>query len=277
MWQRGQVRSAGKKITVGGSELMLYINKLSDLNRKSADTDSVPLIREFRQKVSLPLTAATMERHFTEFLISESDLLAMDNALVLIEPTIEMIKALMAENDSMHERVNLERAIQLLKMMPDNLQQNIHFADELVSWRGYFIAKATELLNQIPQLRTQEQKIAMNGQVSVLFEKMLRNTQFSFNYLDVINEAHTANITGLVESLPKGYFFHITLEEELKKVTFDRIKERIPTDKLKKVEEIEKRIQLIKKGVDRAYDVNMRMVGCAVHLYSYVKWVNMGT
>ncbi len=255
---------------------MLYINKLSDLNRKSADTDSVLLIREFRQKVVPPLTVPQMEEHFTEFLISESDLLAMDNSLVLIEPTIEMIKALIAENDPVHERVNLERAIQVLKMIPGNLQQNIHFAEDLGAWRGEFITRSTELLNQIPRLRTSEQKVAVNNQISQLFEKILRNSQFGFNYLDIINEAHTANIAGLVEGLPKGYFFHITLEEELKKASFDRIKERIPADKLKKVEEIEKRIQLIKKGVDRAYDVNMRMVGCAVHLYSYVKWVNGG-
>lgn len=253
---------------------MLYIHRLSDLNRKSADTESLPLIREFKQKVSLPLSSAQMEEHFTDFLVSESDLLAMDNALVLIEPTIEMIKNLMAENDPEHERVNLERAIQLLKMLPQNLQVNIQFADELMSWRGEFIAQATELLNQIPRLRTQEQKLAVNGQISQLFEKILRNKEFAFNYMDVVNEAQTVNLNGLCEGLPKGYFFHVTLEEELKKSSFERIKERIPADKLKKVEDIEKRIQLIKKGVDRAYDVNMRMVGCAVHLYSYVKWVN---
>ena len=96
---------------------MLYIHRLSDLNRKSADTESVMLIREFRQKVSLPLTATRMEEHFTDFLISESDLLAMDNALVLIAPTIEMIRALMAEDDPTYERVNLERTIQLLKIL----------------------------------------------------------------------------------------------------------------------------------------------------------------
>ena len=255
---------------------MLYIHKLSDLNRKSVDTESVALIREFRQKAARPFTAEKMEEHFTEFLISESDLLAMDNALVLIEPTIDMIRALMAENDPEHERVNLERAIQVLKIIPEALQQNIHFADELVSWRSEFVATAAELLNKIPKLRTQEQKLTVNGQISALFEKILRHHEFGFNYLDVVNESHTVNLAGLCEGLPQGYFFHITLEEELKKANFGRIKERIPADKLKKAEEIEKRIQLIKKGVDRAYDVNMRMVGCAVHLYSYVKWVNMG-
>ena len=253
---------------------MLYIHKLSDLNRKSADTESLPLIREFKQKVSLPLSGAQMEEHFTEFLISESDLLAMDNALVLIEPTIGMIKALEAENDPEFEKVNMERAIAVLRMIPQNLQTNIHFADDLVSFRGEFIASATSLLNQIPSLRSQDQKLAVNGQISTLFEKILRNKEFSFNYIDVVNEAQVVNLAGLCEGLPKGYFFHITLEEELRKASFDRIKERIPAEKLKKVDEIEKRIQLIKKGVDRAYDVNMRMVGCTVHLYSYVKWIN---
>ncbi len=253
---------------------MLYIHRLSDLNRKSADTESLPLIREFKQKISLPLSGVQMEEHFTEFLISESDLLAMDNALVLIEPTIELIKALEAEKDPEYEQVNLERAIAVLRMIPQNLLENIRFADELVSFRGEFITKATQLLNQIPQLRSQDQKLAVNNQVSQLFEKILRNKEFSFNYMDVVNEAQMVNLAGLCEGLPKGYFFHITLEEELKKSSFDRIKERIQADKLKKADEIEKRIKLIKKGVDRAYDVNMRMVGCAVHLYSYVKWVN---
>jgi len=224
----------------------------------------------------LPLSAAVLEEHFTEFLISESDVLAMENALVLAEPTVEMVKTLIQENNPIYELVNLERAIQVLQMIPEPLQVNIRFAEELISWRGHFIATAAEVLNKIPALSRPEQKQEANAQISALFETILRNKEFSFGYMEVIHEAQVVNLAGLCDGLAKGYFFHLSLEEELKKVPFGRIKERIPADLLKKAEEIEKRIRLIRKGVERAYDVNMRMVGCAVHLYSHVKWLHQG-
>ena len=94
--------------------------------------------------------------------------------------------------------------------------------------------------------------------------------------MDIINEAHVSNVGGLIESFGKGYFFHYTLEEELKKVNFESIMGRIPPESLQKVKEIEDNLVIIKKGIDRAYDVNMRQVNCALVLYSYVKWMMNG-
>ena len=46
--------------------------------------------------------------------------------------------------------------------------------------------------------------------------------------------------------------------------------------KVAEVEYIQKNIELIKKGIERAYDANMRMVNKALVLYAYVKWLNTG-
>ncbi len=255
---------------------MLYIHKLSDLNRKSADTESVMAIRELRQRMGFPIAVQKMEEYFTDFAVSETDTAAMVHALSLIKPTTEMIRALAAEQDQVHEPVNLQRSIQVLSSVPASLLTSLEFSREMGEWRTDFFKIASGLLNQVPRLRTNEEKIAVNEKISVLFEKLLRNKEFAFNYGDVINEGHTANVGGLHESMKKGYFFHISLEEELKKIPFEQLKSRIPEEKLQRVEEIERNIAAIKKGVDRAYDVNMRMVSSATLLYACVKWVMNG-
>ena len=55
------------------------------------------------------------------------------------------------------------------------------------------------------------------------------------------------------------------------KVDFSIIRRRIPSSEIEKVSEITRNIIEIKKGVDKAYDYNMKMVQMIVNLYSYIK------
>src|SRR3989338_4477183 len=234
------------------------------------------VIRDLRQRMGFPISVQKMEDYFNDFAVSDTDTSAMVHALSLLEPTMKMIRALAAEQDQIHEPVNLQRAIQVLSSVPESLLANLEFSREMGELRNDFFKTSSGLLNQVPRLRTQEEKVAVNEKISALFERLLRNKDFGFNYGDVIHEGHTANVGGLHESMKKGYFFHISLEEELKKISFDQIKGRIPEDKLQRVEEIERNIATIKKGVERAYDINMRMVASATLLYACVKWVMNG-
>ena len=132
------------------------------------------------------------------------------------------------------------------------------------------------LLNIIPHLKTKDEKVAHNDRLNKPFQTILRNTEFTFRSNDIINEGHVNAIQGLHESMLKGFFFHYTLEEELKKLDFQGIKKRLPVAEIADVEEIEKNIENINKGVKRAYEVNMRMVNKAVVLYACVKWLHQG-
>jgi hypothetical protein len=177
----------------------------------------------------------------------------------------------------LHEPPSLVRANQILSEMPPALDKNLLFVKDLAVIKGHFIKEAVQIFNALPKLRTQEDKILFNNKLNDLFRTVLRNKEFTFNYVDVVNEMHTSHVAGLIESLNKGFFFHYTLEEELKKVEFEAIKSRIPRDKLDEVEAIRKKVLAIKNGVDCAYACNLRMVHLAVVLYSYVKWLNSGS
>ncbi|HLD80347.1 MAG TPA: hypothetical protein VJA18_07360, partial [Candidatus Nanoarchaeia archaeon] len=107
-----------------------------------------------------------------------------------------------------------------------------------------------------------------------LFQFLLRNQGFVFHAPDLVHEGPVAQVNGLVESMQKGFFFHRSLEEEYNKVDFSTIKRRVPSEELKRVEEIEQNILKIKKAADTAYNANMRMVNLSVILYSYVKWLS---
>lgn len=250
---------------------MLYIHRLEQLNPRGADLESVYLCREIRQRNPFPFTDARMESHFGDFFVSEMDIDAMTNALELINPTLEMVEAIQTAANPIHEAINVKRTVQLLKNAPEPLLKNILFAKDINEWQASVISKVTGILNAIPKTKIQEEKLKLNQELNEVFQKLLRNNDFRFNFYDLVAEGPLSEITGLHESMNKGYLFHYSLEEELKKVSFDEIKYRIPPDKMEEFNKIQSNILLIKKGMERAYDLNMRMIQWAVALYSYVK------
>ncbi|MBI2144269.1 hypothetical protein HYU17_03920 [Candidatus Woesearchaeota archaeon] len=255
---------------------MLYIHKLSDLNPKSAEIESVPFIRSIRLGAPFPLTEQRVREYFAETLAAENDIVFMERSMQLLEPTLAKLGELLLRNNPLYEPVNICRAIQSLKPLSGFLANNIIYAKEITAFQQEFMAKAASLLNSIPSLRTSEDKSRLNSEIGAYFERVLRSKEFRFSYQDLIHEAQTIMVSDLADCFRKGYVFHVTLEEEIRKAGFADIKARIPSDKLSEVEEIEKSIRLIKEGVDQAYSLNMRMVSWAVLFLSFVKSATAG-
>lgn len=250
---------------------MLYIHKLSDLNPKSAEIESVPFVRGMNLSGSFPFTQQKVAAAFADCAISGEDAAAIERSLQLLEPTLARLSGMLARNDPIYEPVNLGRAIQSLKSLMLPLANNLRYGKEAVALQQEFMAKAAGLLNAIPTLRTNEEKSKLNAEISSYFEKVLRSGGFSFAHMDIVHETQTSLARDLAESLRKGYIFHVTLEEELRKAQFAEIKLRIPSDKLKESEEIEAAIRGIGEGVEQAYALNMKMLLWAVIFYSCIK------
>ena len=253
---------------------MLYIHKLHQLNPKSAEVESVYLVRELRSKAKLPLTENHLEENLSVFFVSDTDKEKMNAALGLIQPTIEIIQNLLQQRDPVHETINLQRAVSILGQLVPHIHNNILYAEEITFWQSQLVPAATAVLNKIPRLRTKEEKKMVDQQLQALFQTLLRNTDFRFQANDIISEGELTVISDLCESMEKGFFFHIPLEEEIKKRDFSEIKKRIPADKTAVVNSVQQNFLEIKKGVERAYEMNMRQVMLGVHLYSYVRWSN---
>jgi len=252
---------------------MLYIHKLSDLSPKTAEVESVYLIRELKQKTPYPFNPQILGDYFSDFSLSATDKDAIDLALQLIDPTIIEMQNMLMERDPIYEEVNIQRAIQMLMEIPPALRNNQEYISEMMAWQSQFPAEVAALFNKIPQLRGQEEKVICNTQVNQLFQKVLRNNNFGFHFSDIIHEGPVAQITGLDEGMTKGFFFHISLEDDLKKIEYNTLRSKLPSEKVQQVELLRENIALIRKGLERAYQANMRMVNTALVLYSYVKWL----
>lgn len=252
---------------------MLYIHQLKDLTQKSADIESVFIIRELKQKTPLPLTELKVMNYFSLFFVSESEKNAMNRAYSLIDTTIQDILQLGKLEDPDFEPVNLQRAINMLKEIPDPLINNLNYAKEIGAWQEEMSKEFAPLLNTIPHLSSQQERVACNNRLNSIFEKLLRTKDMAFNYRDIIYEAQTSRMANLNESLTRGFLFRTLLEEEIKKHDFNIIKHRIAPAKLEAVERINARAAEIKKGVDAAYEVNMRMLVWGLNIYAYIKWM----
>jgi len=253
---------------------MLYIHQLNHLSSKMADLESVYMVRDLREKVKFPLKEEIMEEAFCEFFVSSSELQLIEETAVLVTPTIEMVKSLAQVGSDLYEAVSLQRTIQALQPVTAALESNLAYLQQVQVWQATSSSALTALLNQIPKLQSHEDKLRVNNEIKGLFQFLLRNQGFVFHAPDMVHEGPVAQVNGLLESMQKGSFFHVSLEEEYNKVDFNTIKRRVPAEELQRVEAIEQNILKIKRGVDAAYNANMRMVNLSVILYSYVKWLS---
>lgn len=257
---------------------MLYIHKLADFNEKSVDIESIALVRDLKGKIGFPITFTYLERSFADFFVSEADIMLMENSLALIGPTRAMVEGFVFSGNQFYEQINLQRVLQIINSIPGDLQNSISFSKEIFVNQRQILNDIVPLLNAIPSLKTREEKQAVNDKINAIFDKLLRHREhtddFSYHYLDIIHESHLAGLIGLEEGLKKGFLFHITLEEELKKLDFFEIKGRIPADLLRNSEDLEKNLFAIRKGIEKAYMINMYVLNYAVMLYSCIKWVS---
>ncbi|MBI2662896.1 hypothetical protein HYX11_05565 [Candidatus Woesearchaeota archaeon] len=253
---------------------MLYIHTLHNLTPKTADVESVYLIRDIKDKTPYPLKEERMANYFAQFVLKDEEEKVMKNSLELVEPTLAKVRTLITKKDELHESVNLQRTEQILSDVTAPINKNLEYFNEIFIWQQNFIQEMSLIFNSLPKLRTREEKVAGNDKLNVLFQRVLRNDRFGFNGFDIVNERQVEEFKALHESMLKGYLFHYSLEEELRKASFADIKSRISEDRLKEVEEIYRDILEIQKGINVAYEANMRMVNLALVMYAYVKWLN---
>jgi len=171
------------------------------------------------------------------------------------------------------EQINLKRAYTDLQEMQKHLNASIEFAKLIFSWQFPATGKIAGLINKMPSLKTREDKTRFNSEISPVFETILRNKNFNLLFWDMVHEAHTESIKAIVQGMEEGTFFHVDVDEHLKRTSFAERRNRLPQDELAIFDSIAKKTYEIKKGVDVAYDINMRMIMFAIQLYSYMKWL----
>ncbi|MBS3124505.1 hypothetical protein J4437_07815 [Candidatus Woesearchaeota archaeon] len=255
---------------------MLYIHKLNQLHHKTADIESVYLIRELKQKTPYPLQTQLLHNYLSNFYIAPNDRQTILAAIEMQPKVMQKIEEISARQDELYEATNLHRSLQLLRDLPLALLNNLQYMDNLAVWQQDLAHLASQTFNSIPRLSSSQEKAACNEKLNHIFQTILRQDEFSFNPAGIVHEGPLADIQGLGESLQRGYLFHVTLEEELKKLSFEQIKLRIPTENLAEAKQLEQDVEIIKKGVECAYQSNMRTVNLALVLYSYVKWLMSG-
>jgi hypothetical protein len=255
---------------------MIYIYRLKDLNPKTADIESTNLLRSIKKRSAFPFTEKTFEDEFFTFFMSGTDKVMMQNSLDMIPSVIDELKFIASANNPVYELINFKRAISILNEIPEPLKNNLGYAEEIKQWSGLFSQELVFVLNNLRSLRNDQEKILFNQRLSAIFEKILRNKEMFYNAEGIVGEGVLEHITALSKSMANGFLFTVHLEEEIKKVNFDFLKQRIPVEELEKIERLGQKIDEIKKGVERAYENNMRMLQMAIITYSYVRWMITG-
>ena len=262
----------GKRLT---ATHMIYIHALKDLNPKSAEIEIVPLVRQLKQTASIPLSEEKISTQFSPFFIAKEDVDLMAKTLEMIPLVIQEITDLAKTNSSNLELVNLKRAVSELQALPAGLKNNIDYLQKILSMQESIIPKLTLLLNTIPTLKTQQDKMLYDKTIGAIFADILRNSDaFALHSADIINESHLARKDAVAEIMSTKAFFKVKMDEYLKKLTFEVISKRIPQEELAKVDAISKKVLEIKSTVEKVYNINMKMIEFAVTFYAYIRWIS---
>lgn len=254
---------------------MIYIHALKDLNPKSAEIEIVPLVRQLKQTNSLPLSEEKISSPFSQFFIAKEDVDLMSKTLEMIPAVIQEITDLARTNSLNLELVNLKRAVSELQALPDGLKNNIDYLQKILRMQETIVPKLTLLLNTIPTLKTQQDKMLYDKTIGAIFADILRNNEtFAFYSKDIVNEAHLARKDAVAEIMSTKAFFKVKMDEYLKKLTFELISKRIPQEELAKVDAISKKVMEIKACIEKVYNLNMKMIQFAVTFYAYIRWIS---
>ncbi len=252
---------------------MIYIHSLNDLSPKSTEVEVVKVMRELKRNYPLPLTEEKLDSQLITYFMSDTDKFLMDKALDQINPVIYELKDLLDNGSETYSKVNIQRAINILDKLREALTKNILYSNNMIRYKGQTIREFTYMINQNLKFK-EEENANYNKKLSDIFERMLRHDgDFYFNAEEIVNEGEVQAITGLYEGMKKGYLFHVSLDEELKKLDFSIIKNKLSAEDLQKSELLTTKIEEIKRGIVRAYEHNMRMIEVAIILYSYIRIV----
>jgi len=255
------------------NEDSIYIHELQRLEPKAAEIESVRLIREIKKVNSYPITEQKLFTHLSKYFATQQDIDSMVYSLTKIEPALKEI-GIFNPADTLLEPINIKRAIGILREVEPSLKNNIAYAQQMLTLQQTMIKELAEAMNALHDSKSQKEIALCNDRFSSVFEKILRNDKlFAFKHDDLIFEAHREHIDDLGRMIPNGYFFHVLLEEEIKKQPFEEISRRLPKSMVAQSERIASYAKEIEKGVDAAYYHNMRMVNLALLLYAYVKWL----
>ena len=153
-------------------------------------------------------------------------------------------------------------------------ENNLDYALTLRDSLELNLKKLVSTLNVVPKAQSHEAKIALNTDISNVFEFLLRNQQFFFNCSDLVEEGALSSIKGLNESYMHGFLYHLGIEEELKKINANEIEAKVPKEICEAINTIKTNVALIKEASERAYNINKRIVDLSVFLYTFVKWAN---
>ena len=250
---------------------MIYIHSLKDLTPKTAEVESVQIVRAAKSNLKLSLSEENLSKLFKEYFINSDDFNSMEISLSMIDPAIEKIKELINGSDPEYESINLVRAIGMLEELKIPLEDNIQYLKEIESWQNELLSNILSIINYLPNAKTMEEKMKINSEINSIFKRILRNEEFIFNSNGIVNEGKFTRIKDLYKSLNEGFFFHFTVKEHIDKTDVDAVRRRIRSDILEKVDVITKDVSEIKKGVDKAYEYNMNMVKLTINFYSYIK------
>jgi hypothetical protein len=262
---------SGKAGTLENEE-SIYIHELQRLEPKAAEIESVRLVREIKRVNSYPITEQKLLAHLSKYFARQLDLDTMAYSISKLEPALKEI-SVFNSSDTLLEPLNIKRSVGILKEVDTALKNNLQYGMQMMALQQVMIPELVKAMNSLHDSKNAGEMIACNDRFSNIFEAILRNDKFALRHDDLIFEAPRAHISDLTRMIPNGYFFHILLEEEIRKAHFDEWKSRLPKSMVAQSDRIGQYAIEIEKGVDAAYQMNMRMINLALLLYAYVKWL----
>jgi len=250
---------------------MIYIHRLFDLTPKTMESECVQRVRDLRKTITLPIVSEQIQREIEPYFLGAEQEVMINHALQLFPVVEEKLKALPG---SPFEPQNIQRALRTLKMVEGSLKFSLQYAHEVKQGKEQFYTNTASCMNTIYATTDPQQKFLQSKHLSSFVEKVLRHEEFYFNADGLVDEGSVEAIKSLHESIGTGFLFQRTMEDELKKRTFEHIRLRLLSEQITLSESIRADVGMIRKSIQTMYDHNLHMIELAITVYGFYHVAN---
>ena len=203
-----------------------------------------------------------VEETLVPIFVTERDTTLIKAGFPLIEDFYKKLTTLaeyLKKYPGSYEVINIKRLKDTIDEIPKPLQHNINEMDCLLNAQSVIVDDVYELLQKISIASKSDLKEI--GKLSFEKLQMLANNDAGTIQPELrINEAQREHIIGVNEGYKKGYILKKSMEEELKKIPFQYIYDKLTIEQKTLFKEMETLLQRITDIVELAYQLNWKQI-----------------
>jgi len=241
---------------------------------KDSTVDERRTVRNFLKQKTNDISCPSLEllqEIFKDCMTTDEELLLSEKAEDVLGPTLEGINWLMDDvkaNPANYEAINIHRLKSTIEEIPPALEKNLAEMKHVISVQYAVPVAVKWLIDSAKTAVSGEELKKIFNEGFQLLCTLANDVQGELNPDLRINEAHQTHVDDMSQRFKKGYVYHWSIQDELKKVPFEEVFERLNQEQKDQFGKLSALLEALTTSVEMNYDFNWKQVALIRRVYS---------